>query len=113
MPLYEPPTTTGAMPGAMSGDGTKIGFFGAQPVEKPSGYDWVYNTTTKTLGAYTPMPRQTAYTGGLLDLLQAARLTDLNALRASVENLRVFTENVAQQHNQLALDLRNMGLIGN
>lgn len=67
---------------------------------------------TRTMGSYTSDPKGSAYTGGLLDLLQAARLSDLNSVRVALENLRVFSENVAQDHNQLIADLKLCGLIG-
>ena len=40
-----------------------------------------------------------------------AKLSDLNALRVACENLRAFTEDLAQQHNSLIADLKALGLI--
>lgn len=88
-----------------------VGFFGVTPVAQPTGYVWNYAVQDKTLNTYTPNSQASAYTGGLLDLLQAARLTDLNTLRVAVENQRAFTESLAKQHNQLCQDLRAYGLI--
>ncbi len=91
VPLFNPPSLpTGA---------------GAGP------YVQLYTPTNKTLPAYTSDPKSSAYTGGLLDLLQAARLTDVNALRVAYENLRVMSEALAAQHNQLIGDLKAMGMI--
>jgi hypothetical protein len=106
MPLYPPtPGTTTATPmGSM-------GILATTPGAISNGYSWTYTASAKTFPAYTPIPVSTAYAGGLLDLLSAARLADLNALRAAVENLRVFTENLAKQHNQISLDLAAAGLI--
>lgn len=88
-----------------------IGVLMAAPVNVSSGYTWGYNAESKALGPYTPNVQSVAYAGGLLDLLQAARLSDLNSARAAYENLRVFTENLAKQHNQLCRDLINAGII--
>jgi hypothetical protein len=106
MPLYPPPTsgTGGSFPGP-------LGFFGAAPVAQPTGYTWAYTTENHALPAYIPNVQSSPFVGGLLDLLQAARLADLNAVRVALENDRVFTERLAQQHNQLCTDLKAMGLI--
>lgn len=106
MPLYPPtPGTTTATPmGSM-------GILVTNPGAIANGYSWTYTSSSKAFPAYTPVPANAAYIGGLLDLLSAARLSDLNALRVAVENLRVFTENLAKQHNQVSLDLAAAGLI--
>ncbi len=106
MPLTNPPDTHTHT--NLSGP---ISFFAATPQTQPTGYSWTYNTSALTLPAYTPNVQSSAYLGGLLDLLQAARLSDLNTLRVAVENLRVFSENVAKQHNHLCQDLVAYGLI--
>jgi len=93
MPIYNPPAVAHVHP---------------QP---DTGYSWTYTGSAKALPAYTPDIENVAYTGSLLDLSQAGRLTDLNALRVAVENLRVFTENVAKQHNQVTQDLISYGII--
>lgn len=101
MPLYNPvPNMAGP-----------LGFFGATPITQPGVYSWGYATSNRALASYTTNSQSGAYLGGLLDLLQAARLSDLNTLRVAVENLRVFTESVAQQHNAMALDMKALGLI--
>lgn len=92
--------------------GTSIGFYGVAPVARSMGYTSTYGSLTKTMNNYTPNVQSSAYLGGLLDLLQAARLSDLNTLRVAVENQRTFTENVAQDLNQLISDLKSLGLIG-
>jgi hypothetical protein len=103
MPLTNPPPS--------SGFAGPVGFYGVTPIGQPTGYVWNYVTQNKTLSAYAANVQSSAYVGGLLDLLQAARLADLNTLRVSVENQRVFTEAIAQQHNQLCQDLKAMGII--
>lgn len=106
MPLTVPGSGgTGSIPGPLA-------FYGATPIDRPTGYSWAYTDKAKALPAYTANVQSTAYTGGLLDLLQAARLTDVNALRQAVETQRIFTENIAKQYNQLCQDLINLGLIG-
>jgi hypothetical protein len=105
MPLTNPP---------VSGSGTPIGSMGLMaqtPGAVSTGYSWVYNTTAKTFPAYSTNAQSSAFTGGLLDLLQAAKLSDLNAMRVALENLRVFTENLAKQHNQISVDLAAAGII--
>lgn len=104
MPYYPPP--------APDMTAASIAFRGQTPVPLATGYTQTYATTIKTLSAYTSNSQSVAMTGGLLDLLQAARLTDLNSVRVAYENLRVFAENLAQQHNQLIADLKALGLIG-
>jgi hypothetical protein len=107
MPLY-PPSTSGAS--------TPVGVMGllaTTPSAVTTGYTWTYAAQAKAFPAYTSNPQGAAYAGGLLDLLQAARLTDLNAVRVAMENLRVFTENLAQQHNAISIALRDAGLISN
>lgn len=108
MPLTTPPATPaeGAAPiGA-------LGLLATTPSAMPTGYSWGFVQESKALPAYAANDQSTAYVGGLLDLLSAARLTDLNKLRAAVENLRTLTENTAKQHNQLCRDLIAAGLIG-
>lgn len=102
MPLFNPVTDFS----------TAVGFYGVGPVARPTGYVNTFSTANKTLAAYSANTQSGAYTGGLLDLLQAARLSDVNTLRVAYENLRVFAENAVTQHNQLVADLKSMGLIG-
>lgn len=103
MPLYGPPSATLS--------GPTLGFFGAPPVPQPTGYTAGWVTSSRALASYAPDTQSSAFSGGLLDLLQAARLSDLNKVRVAYENLRVFTESAVQQHNQLVADLRSLGLI--
>lgn len=103
MPLYNPTADPHEGP---------IGFYGVAPVARSTGYTAGYSTSAKALGTYTSGPVASPFTGGLLDLLQAARLADLNTTRVAVENLRVFAESMAHQHNQLVADLKLTGLIG-
>lgn len=105
MPLTVPASSSNPLAGPT------IGFYGVTPVTRPGTYTWGYNAQSRDLPAYTPNTQTTAYTGGLLDLTQALRLSDGNALRVAVENLRVLAENTAKQHNALATDLMNMGII--
>jgi hypothetical protein len=106
MPLTNPPSGTAVPMGS-------LGIMATTPAAVPTGYSWTYNTAAKTFPGYTPNTQTTAFTGGLLDLTIAAKLADLNTLRVAVENLRVFTENLAKQHNQVSLDLLAAGLISN
>lgn len=106
MPLYNPAPVVPDW-------STAFGVYGATPVPRSTGYT---NTSgvanSKTLGSYTANQQTNAYTGNLLDLTQALRLTDGNALRTAVENLRLLTEAMAAQHNMLVSDLKATGLIG-
>lgn len=90
------------------------------PLYNPSGlpvgagagpYTAGYSSTNRALPSYTANVENTTFSGGLLDLLQAARLTDLNAVRVALENLRVFSEAAAQNHNALVADLKAMGIL--
>ena len=105
MPLYNPAPTVPDW-------STTFGVMGAAPVPRSTGYTAGYTTASKALGSYTANTQASAFTGGLLDLLQAARLSDLNTTQVAVENLRALTESMAGQHNQLVADLKLTGLIG-
>lgn len=105
MPIINPPPAAAAVPiGA-------LGLLATNPSAVPTGYSWAYSAEQRNFPAYTPDVKSAAFAGGLLDLLAAARLSDLNALRIAVENLRVFTENLARQHNRISLDLAAAGII--
>ncbi len=88
-----------------------LGFYSTSGVSKPTGYVNNYSTVDKTLANYTANNQGSAFSSTPLALLNAATLTDLNALRVAYENLRSFTEDAIQQHNQLVADLKNTGLI--
>ncbi len=105
MPLIFPLFGSGTPTGA-------LGLLATNPSAVSSGYSWGYSQEAKTLPAYSASTLGTPFGGGLLDLLSAARLTDLNTTRAAYENLRVFTEALAKQHNQLCRDLIAAGIIG-
>ena len=98
--------------GALNHDGSTAGFFGVTPVSRAAALTQTYATADRTLGAYTADDESAAYTG--IDNLQAgtvyATVADLNALRVAVENLRAFTEDVAQHHNAVVDDLQAYGL---
>lgn len=100
---------SGPSPNLLAGP---IGFYGATPVSQPGPYTTSYPTMTYAMSAYSANTQTSAYTGGLLDLLQAARLGDLNTLRVAVENLRTLAESSAQNHLRLVADLKTMGLLG-
>lgn len=104
MPLSPVPVSSATPVGSM-------GLLATNPGAVTTGYSWTYAAQDKAFAAYTPIPVTTAYVGSLLDLSQAGRLTDLNALRLAVENLRVFAEDLAQQHNSISIALRDAGLI--
>lgn len=106
MPLTNPPASSGTPMG-------NLGILATTPGNVTTGYSWTYNTQAKPFPAYTPNVQSTAYVGGLLDLTQALRLPDGNALRLAYENLRAFTENLAQQHNSISIALLNAGIISN
>ncbi len=76
-----------------------------------SGYGMTWTPEQRTTPAYTANTQSTAYVGGLLDLLQAARLSDLNALRVAVENNRVFSENTRMQLNAMIADMTSKGVV--
>ena len=92
----------------------RLGFWSATPIPQPGPYAQVYNTSTKTLAAYTPIIETTAFAG--LGSGQAgtpyAQVADLNNLRTAYENLRQFAENLAQVVNALLDDLQSTGLVG-
>lgn len=90
-----------------------MGLLATAPSAVTSGYSWAYAAQDKAFPAYAPAVVSSPFSGGLLDLLQAARLADLNTTRAALENLRVFTENLAKQHNAISIALRDSGLISN
>lgn len=60
---------------------------------------------------YTPNAQSAVYSGGLLNLLDAARVADLNALRVAVENQRVLTEALASLTVAMRDDLKRAGII--
>ncbi len=83
---------------------------GALPVIG-TGYGMAWTPEQRTTPAYTATPVPGPFTGGLLDLLQAARLTDLNSLRVAVENNRAFAEDTRKQLNALIADMTARGLL--
>lgn len=106
MPLTNPPAGSGTPMG-------NLGIVATSPANASASFTWIYGTTNKTLPAYVANSQNSAFTGGLLDLLQAARLSDLNNMRIALENLRVFTESIAQHHNAVSIALRDAGIIAN
>lgn len=98
---------------AHRGGGTTLGFNSATPVTKPAAYTQYYTMADRTLGPYTSDPEGSAYSGIASGVSGApyAQATDLNALRAAYENLRAFTEDLAQQHNAMLDDLQAYGLL--
>lgn len=89
--------------------GGKISFLGGTPAAKPSALTQTYSTADRTLSAYTSNPESSAYTGAADG---EAKLADLNSLRVAYENLRVFTEDLAQFVNALVDDLQAYNLEG-
>ncbi len=91
----------------------KLGFWGATPVAQPGPYVQSYTTADRTISAYASVVQSTAFAG--LDNTQSgavyAKLADLNGLRLAYENLRAFSEDVAQALNALLDDLQAMGLV--
>ncbi len=98
MPLTNPP--------AAGGSSSTLGFYGTAPVAKTTGFVNTYATADKTLSAYTPNVQTTPFAG-----TGTASLTDLLALQVAYENLRLFAEDLAQQHNSLITALKATGLI--
>lgn len=110
MPLVNPPSGTGGSTSLLG----LLGLMAATPQDVPSGYaPGGYASTAKVMPAYAPNVQGSTYVGGLLNLLDAGRVADLNALRLAVENQRVFTEGLAQNMNALRADLQALGLIKN
>lgn len=68
-----------------------------------------YATANATLGAYTPDAETVAYTGATDG---EAQLADLQALRVAYENLRLFTEDLAQFVNALVDEMQVKGIVG-
>lgn len=106
----------GTTNGTKIGDQTtaKLAFYGSTPVAKPGTMTQTYSTADATLSAYTADNESSAYTG--IDNLQVntpyAQVADLNALRVAYENLRAFTEDLAQFTNSLVDKLQSLGLMG-
>lgn len=121
LPLAGGPLDDGADLTVGTGSGTriatsasqKLGFWNAAPVSQPGPYVQSYTTADRTISAYAPSVQSAAFGGA--DNSQAgavyAKLADLNALRTSYENLRAFTEDVAQALNALIDDLQAVGLV--
>ncbi|MDQ3222949.1 MAG: hypothetical protein M3Q75_05670 [Gemmatimonadota bacterium] len=78
------------------------------PNQAAGAYTQTYTTADKTLAGYTPDTEATVYTGAAD---AEAKLIDLNALRVAYQNLRVFTEDLAQQHNSMLDDLQALGIL--
>ena len=96
----------------VSRSGGKLAFFGVTLQARAAALTQSYATAERTLSAYTADNEGTPYTG--IDNAQAgtvyATVADLNALRAAVENLRGFTEDLAQFLNAVVDDLQAYGL---
>jgi hypothetical protein len=93
---------------------TTVGFFASAGATRRPAYTQTYATADRTLGAYTPDIESVAYVGlgsGAPGAIYAA-VADLNALRAAVENLRSFAEDVAQVVNSHTDDLQSFNLAG-
>lgn len=84
---------------------------GSNPFPVGSGYGMSWTPEQRVTPAYTATPLSSAFAGGLLDLLQAARLADLNTTRLAVENNRAFSEDTRKQLNALIVDLMSRGII--
>lgn len=99
--------------GALDHDGSTVGFFGVTPTTRPAAYTQSYATADHTLAAYTPDAESSAYTGQNNAQPGAvyATVADLNALRTAYENLRVFSEDLAQLVNAAVDDLQALGLL--
>lgn len=92
--------------------GTLYGVYGQAPVTRQGPFTQTYATADPTLSAYTPDAETVAYTGlaAGLPATPYAAVTDLEALRAAYENLRAFTEDLAQFTNAL-VDALQLGPI--
>lgn len=92
--------------------GSKVGFYGHATASRSSAYTQTYSTTSRTIPAYTANAQGSAYTG--IDNAQAgtpyAQLTDLNALRVAVENLRALVEGAVQVENSIIDDFQANGM---
>lgn len=79
-----------------------------------SAFTQTYSTADRTISAYTADNESGAYTG--IDNAQVgtvyAQLTDINALRTAYENLRAFTEDIAQALNALIDDAQAFSISG-
>lgn len=79
----------------------------------PTPYVQTYSTADRTMPAYAPNVRSTAFAG--IDNAQAgtvyAKLADLNTLRAAYENLRAHAEATGKIVNALVQDLKAAGII--
>lgn len=98
--------------GDLDHNGSNVGFYNVTPVARASALVQTYSTADRTLSAYAADNEGSAYSG--IDNLQVgnvyAQLTDLNALRVAYENLRAFTEDIAEFVNALVDDMQSYGL---
>lgn len=69
-----------------------------------------YSAASSTLPAYTAPNTSAAYVGGLLDLLQAARLSDLNDLRTKLAAVQAHAEATAKVLNAVVDLLQARGI---
>ncbi|WP_165251181.1 hypothetical protein [Paludisphaera soli] len=104
-------TGSGTMIGTATGQ--KLGFYGAAPVVQQGPFTTSYATETMSRSGYTASPMTSAFTGiadgqGGTPYAQAS---DLNSLRAAVENLRLAFENDMQYLNGLIAKLKLVGYI--
>jgi hypothetical protein len=77
---------------------TGLGIFGVSPVARAAAMTQTYSTADRTLSAYTSNAQGTTFGG--INNAQAgnvyAQVSNLESLRVAYENLRAFTEDVAQ-----------------
>lgn len=90
-----------------SGTAAKLSFYGVAAVARPATLIQTYNTSSRTLPAYTSNSQASAYTGAADG---EAKLTDLNSLRVAYENLRANHDALMQFVNALVDDLQLLGL---
>ncbi len=100
--------------GVFNHAGTDLGVFGTLPTTRTAAYTRTYSTADRTLGAYTPDDESVGYTqvgagGDTVDITDVAKLTDLNALRVAVENLRTFVEDAVGMLNSVVDDFQLYG----
>jgi hypothetical protein len=107
--------TLGAGSGTQLGTSAsqKLGFWGTTPIPQPGPYSQEYTIADRTVSPYTAVVQSTPYSGISSEQPGApyAQVSDLNSLRSAYENLRLFSEDLAQTLNALIDDLQAIGLI--
>lgn len=86
----------------------RLGVFGVTPIARTAAYTQTYATVTRTM-TYSSDIENVAYTAATSGVDPLAKLADLNALRLAYENVRAFSERIAQMLNSVIDDFQAYG----